>query len=412
MGILIALPAAAPAQADSDNSSPTKKQALMIKVGNLAEVGQPVTITVFSRHSHETIAGAPVYAIKTSNRVGPADRGNYTTPADEFEVLIESNGTLIGKTGSDGTVSAILSEAGRYLLVATKDSFIPGFARLQVQQVKEDGHKLRLNLQAPASSPAGQQVTIKVTCGVSGQAAENATVCAIRIPNALPPTIKPAPVPAENGTATQMVIGQQAAIIIDAEKEDALAGRLGKKEIMLGISNSAGEVTCTFNDPGMYMLLVRKAGYLPGARRINIQLDTTFKKLEIRAAFNLTIGEPSSIQVSDRSSGQPVEGAAVYSLKVENNRDLKQLPPTANDVKAQIIRTGNDAENVREKGILIGSTDSAGQVFYSFPSSGQYVLAAFKDGFIAGIARTNVLRAAGVTAVPFLQSTTTTAIEE
>jgi len=110
--------------------------------------------------------------------------------------------------------------------------------------------------------------------------------------------------------------------------------------------------------------------------------------------------------------GQPVEGASVYSLKVANNKDIKQMPPTANNVKAQIVRAWNDADSVREKGVLVGNTDSAGQVSYSFPSPGQYMLAAFKDGFITGIARTNVLRAAGVTTVPLLQSTTTTAIEE
>lgn len=412
MGILMVLPAVAPAQADSSKVNPVpliRKQALMIKVNNSVEVGQPVTISVFSRRSNETIAGAPVYAVKTSDRVGPADPGNYTTLTDEFEALIECDGTFIGTTGSDGTISAVLSEAGRYLLVATKDGFIPGFARLQV---KEDGQKFRLNLQAPTSFPAGQQVMIKVTYGVSGQAAENATICAIRTPNALPPTVKPAPVPAENGTATQMIIDQQASIIIDAEQEDALAGRLGKREIILGNSNSAGEVTYTFKDPGMYMLLVRKKGYLPGARRINIQSDTTLKSLEVKVVFNTAPGQPATIQITEKSSSQPVEGAAVYSLKVDNNKDIKQMPPTANNVKAQIVRAWNDADSVREKGVLVGNTDSAGQVSYSFPSPGQYMLAAFKDGFITGIARTNVLRAAGVTTVPLLQSTTTTAIEE
>ena len=412
MGILMVLPAVAPAQADSSKVNPVpliRKQALMIKVNNSVEVGQPVTISVFSRRSNETIAGAPVYAVKTSDRVDPADPGNYTTLTDEFEALIEFDGTFIGTTGSDGTISAVLSEAGLYLLVATKDGFIPGFARLQV---KEDGQKFRLSLQAPTSFPAGQQVMIKVTYGVSGQAAENATVCAIRTPNALPPTVKPAPVPAENGTATQMIIDQQASIIIDAEQEDALAGRLGKREIVLGNSNSAGEITYTFKDPGTYMLLVRKKGYLPGARRINIQSETTLKSLEVKVVFNTAPGQPATIQVTEKSSSQPVEGASVYSLKVANNKDIKQMPPTANNVKAQIVRAWTDADSVREKGVLVGNTDSAGQVSYSFPSPGQYMLAAFKDGFITGIARTNVLRAAGVTTVPLLQSTTTTAIEE
>jgi len=390
IGIAMALPAAVPTQADSGKNNPVpriKKQALMIKVDKTVEVSQPVTITVFSKHSHETIAGAPVYAIKTGNRVGPAGTDNYTTLTSEVEALIESDGTLIGTTGSNGTVSAVLSEAGRYLLLATKDGYVPDFARLQVKQITEDEQKLRLTLQAPASSPAGQQITIKVTNGSSGQAVDNATVSAFKTPNELPPIIRPAPQPVENGTATQMIIKQQAPIVLDTEQEDTLTGRLGKREIVLGSSNSAGEVFYTFTDPGMYMLLVRKNGYLPGARRINIQSDTALKSLDVKAVINTAADQPATIQVTEKSSSQPVEGAAVYSLKVETNRNVKQMPPTANNIKAQVAWAWNDAARVRENGVLVGNTDSAGQVAYSFPSSGQYVLAAFKDGYRAAITR-------------------------
>jgi hypothetical protein len=412
IGMVMVLPAAAPAHADAATVNPipsARIPALMIKVTDTVEMGQPATITVFSRPSHETIAGAPVYAIKTSGRVGPADPGNYTTLTGEFEAIMGSDGILIGTTGSDGTLSVVLTEAGRYWLIATKDGFIPGFARLQI---KESDSKTRLILQAPTSSPAGQQVTIKVTYGISGQAVENATVSAFKTAKLSPTTMKPAPVPVENGTATQMIIGRQAPIVIDAEQEDALAGRLGNKEITLGSTNSVGEVTYTFDDPGTYMLLVRKGGYLPGARRINIQPSTTSTSLEIKAAINLTTGQSSAIQVADKSSGQPVEGAAVYSLKVENNGYIKQMPPTANNFKAMIVRTLNDADSVRKKGVLVGNTDSSGQVSYSFPSPGQYMLAALKDGFFSDVARINVLRTDRVTTVPVPQPTIITTTEQ
>jgi hypothetical protein len=107
-----------------------------------------------------------------------------------------------------------------------------------------------------------------------------------------------------------------------------------------------------------------------------------------------------------------VEGAAVYSLKVENNGYIKQMPPTANNFKAMIVRTLNDADSVRKKGVLVGNTDSSGQVSYSFPSPGQYMLAAFKDGFVSGIARINVLRTASVTTVPIPQPTIFTTTEQ
>lgn len=388
IGMTMALPTAVPVRADSSKNNvlpSVKKHALMIKVDNPVVVGQPVTITVFSRPSHETIAGAPVYAIKTDNRVGPAGTDNYTTLVGEVEALMESDGTLLGISGSDGRLLATVSEAGRYLLVATKDGYTPGFARLQVKQKNENEQKLRLIMEAPTFTPTGQQITIKVTGGRSGQAVDNATISAIKTSGIIKPLVKPSPIPVENGTATQMVISQQAPVVIDTEQEDALAGRLGKREIVLGSSNSAGEVVYTFTDPGTYMLLARKNGYLPGARRINVQSDTALKSLEIKATVNITTGQSSSILVTEKSSSQPVEGAAVYSLKVENNRTIKQLPPTANNLKAQLIWAGNDAARVKENGVLVGNTDSAGQVSYSFPSSGQYMLAAFKDGYRAAI---------------------------
>ncbi len=384
IGITMVLPASVPTQADASNKGmlpQVKKSALTIKVENPVVVSQPVTISVFSRHSHETIAGAPVYAIKMGNRVGPAGTDNYTTLNANVEALIEADGTLLGTSGSDGRLLATISESGRYLLIATKDGYIPGFAKMVVKEKDESDQKLRLILQAPASAPAGQQITIKVTGGSSGQAVENATVSAIKTGPMLPPVVKPVPVPVENGTATQMVISQQAPIMIDAEKEAALAGRLGKREIVLGSSNSAGEVVYTFTDPGTFMLLARKSGYLPGARRINIQSENTSKSLEIKATVNIMTGQSSSLLVTEKISGQPVEGAAVYSLKAENNRALKQMPPTANNFKAQLILAGNDAARVKEKGVMVGYTDSAGQVTYSFPSPGQYILAAFKDGY-------------------------------
>ena len=272
IGIVMILPGTAPARADSDNVAPIEPAsipALMIKVANTIQAGQPVTITVFSRRSNETIAGAPVYAIKTSGRVAPAGTGNYTTADGELDTLTESNGISIGTTGSDGTLAFTLATAGRYLLIATKDGFIPGFTRLQV---REEVNKARLSLKAAASSPAGQQVTISVTDSVSNQATENATV---------------------------------------------------------------------------------------------------------------------------------------YALKVENSRDIKQVPPSANNGKGMIASAKNDAAMVRKKGMPVGSTDSAGQVSYNFPTPGQYILAAFKAGYLPALTRINIRQAAAVTPVPVPQAATT-----
>jgi hypothetical protein len=282
ISIVLVLPAAAPVRAESDNVTPPAPvgiPSLMVKVANTIQAGQPATITVYSRRSNETIAGATIYAIKTNSRAGAAGPGNSTTRDSEFEDSGESDGIqfealtrfegmLIGTTGDNGTVSATLAGVGRYLLIATKDGYIPGFARMQV---KAQGPKARLNLKAPAPISAGQQAIIGVTDSISGQATENATV---------------------------------------------------------------------------------------------------------------------------------------YALKVEKNKDIKPMPPAANSSKAVIGLAGGDADKARQNGVLVGSTDSAGQVSYSFPTAGQYFLAAFKAGYIPANARINILQAAALTPVPVPQAAT------
>jgi hypothetical protein len=280
MGILAVLPAAAPARADSGNVIPVAPAgipALMLKVENTVQAGQPATITVFSRRSSETIAGATVYAIKTSGKAVPSGPGKSTIRDSEleasgepdgirFEDLAASEGILIGTTGSDGTLSAPLAGIGRYLLVATKDGYIPGFARL----------------------------------------------------------------------------------------------------------------------------LVRGAG--------------NQSKLDIKVVLNAIAGQPAGIQVTQKSDGQATENATVYALKMEIGKDLKLMPPTANNGKAVIGLAVGDAERARQNGVLVGRTDSSGRVSYSFPTPGQYILAAFKAGYGPGFTRINTRQLSALNPVPVPQA--------
>ncbi len=288
IGILAVLPAAAPARADSVNVTPVAPvgiPALMIKVENTIQVGQPATITVFSRRSNQTIAGATVYAIKTSGKAVPSGPGNSTTidgvsedsgesDGIRFEALAGAEGILIGTTGSDGTLSATLAGVGRYLLIATQDGYIPGFARLLARGAVNQG------------------------------------------------------------------------------------------------------------------------------------------KLNIKVILNVVAGQPAGIQVTQTSDGQATENATVYALKMEIGKNLKQMPPTANNGKAGIGLAGGDADRARQNGVLVGSTDSAGKVTYSFPSPGQYILAAFKAGYAPGLTRINTRQATAVTPVPVPQANTTTTTEQ
>ncbi len=552
LALAITMLAAAPALADS--SGDTKPQlsslaSLVIKAPNTVEVGQPATVTVFGKRGHEAIAEAPVYALKTSDLVITSDAVNYTALLGEYEALAEAKGTLFGTTGSDGTVSGKFIETGRFMLVATKDGYIPGFARLTVTLAARTGLNIKapgsvevnkpatisvterytgqlvakaaiygriittlnvppataappdklvqpqviasssataslsqpqvisatatvaaatvikadpsvsaadvqlasevsmsgifigytdnngqviyafaeggdylltarkenytpgfakitvtiadqkqLSIRAPASAAAGQQVTIKAVEGNGGQPVEKAAIYAFSPGIIMPPTVRQAPAPADNGTATAAVIDSALSPVTSAEAQ-ILINENKDRSFFIGHTGNNGELHFTFKDPGLYVLVAVKDGYLPGGARINIKGIQPAKALEINALFNMSAGQPVYIKVWEKGSNQPVAKAAVYVLKISDSSvinvmppgvnndkaqngkisitaEVKVMPPTANNDKAQ-----GEANRAREKGAFAGYTDDNGQAAFSFSSSGQYILAAFKDGY-------------------------------
>lgn len=552
VALAMIMPAAPPALADSGSESQPQLStppSLMIKSPNTVEAGQSATVTVFSKHGHEAVAGASVYVLKIGSLVIGANAANYTALLGEYEALAEAKGILFGTTGSDGTVKGNLSETGRFMLVATKDGYIPGFARLTVTlaarvalninapgsaevnkpvtisvtgrytgqpvakaavygrpntalnvphvtaappvkpvqpqvtasssaavsvsgpqvisatetasatviradpsnsaadvqlatQVSmsgillgytddngrliytfpEGGYYLltsikenyipgfakisiiladqkKLGVSAPASAAAGQQVTIKADEGNGGQPVEKAAIYAFRPGIIMPPTIQPVTAPADNGTATAGYYPDPAVSPVTSAEAQILIGENKDRSFFIGYTNSNGEVQFTFKDPGLYVMVAVKDGYLPGGARINIKGIQPSKALEINALFNTSAGQPATLKVWEKGANQPVARAAVYVLKTGDSGDIKAMPPTADNDKAQNGKgkVSSDAKTMpptvnndkaqgetnraREKGILAGYTDHKGQVVFTFDSSGQYVLAAFKEGY-------------------------------
>jgi hypothetical protein len=163
---------------------------------------------------------------------------------------------------------------------------------------------------------------------------------------------------------------------VTSAEAQILIGENKDRSFFIGYTNSNGEVQFTFKDPGLYVMVAVKDGYLPGGARINIKGIQPSKALEINALFNTSAGQPATLKVWEKGANQPVARAAVYVLKTGDSSDIKAMPPTANNDKAQ-----GEANRAREKGILAGYTDHKGQVVFTFDSSGQYVLAAFKEGY-------------------------------
>lgn len=82
------------------------------------------------------VVGADVYAVKM-DAVEP-DPGLREPDArrngvdERYAAVAKDKGFLIGKTGEDGKLAYTFTEKGRYLLVAVKDGYLPGFDRIRI----------------------------------------------------------------------------------------------------------------------------------------------------------------------------------------------------------------------------------------------------------------------------------------
>ena len=375
---------------------------LGIKAPGSAEVNASITFLVIDRSNGQGIAGAALWALRTEDMTGTAEPVWQSLVAgsaqneviEKYKSLAKDSGILLGYSDDSGRVIYAFKDKGRYMLTAVKDGYAPGFNQVKVTL---SGQK-QLGVRAPASAAAGQQVTIKAFESNGGQPVEKAAVYAFNPKIITPPTIQQAPAPVDNGTATAAVIDPAGSPVTSAEAQ-ILINENKDRSFLIGYTGNNGELQFTFKDPGLYVLVAVKDGYLPGGTRINIKGIQPAKALEINALFNISSGQPVCIKVSEKGNNQPVAKAGVYVLKISDSGDIKVMPPTANndkaqnskgsitaDIKAMPPTANNDkaqgeANRAREKGAFAGYTDDTGQVVFTFSSSGQYILAAFKDGY-------------------------------
>ena len=375
---------------------------LSIKAPGSAEVGASVTFLVIGRSDGQGIAGAALWALRTEDMTGTAEpvwqsliEGFAQNEViEKYKSLAKGSGILLGYSGDSGQVVYTFKNKGRYMLIAIKDGYAPGFSQVKVTF---SGQK-QLGVRAPASAAAGQQVTIKAVEDNGGQPVEKAAIYAFNPGIIMPPTVQQSPAPADNGTATAAVIDSALSPVTSAEAQ-ILINENRNRSFFIGHTGNNGEVQFTFKDPGLYVLVAVKDGYLPGGAKIDIRLYNRPKPLEINALFNISAGQPVNIRVWEKGTNQPVAKAAVYVLKISDSGVIYVIPPTANNGKAQngkgsitaevkaVPPTSNsdkaqgEANRAREKGAFAGYTDDNGQVPFIFSSSGQYILAAFKDGY-------------------------------
>jgi hypothetical protein len=311
------------------------RAALAIKAPEVAGVGQLVTIKVVEDNTGKPVPRAGVWAVDVNYLEDATD------DAEAYASLADKYGEFLGWTNRNGKVFHRFGEAGRYLLVAVKDGFIPGFAQIAIKPLKE------LAIRAPDVAGVGQLVTITVYEKYIGIPVPGAGVWVVDVNN-LEDEIN------------------------DAEAYASLAEKYGE---FLGWTDRNGNLFHRFSEPGRYVLVAVKDGLIPGFAQIAIK---PLKALAIRAPDVARVGQLVTITVVERHIGVPIPKAGVWAV------DVKDIQNDTSNAEAYV--------SVAEKyGEFLGWTDDNGNVFHRFNEAGRYVLVAVKHGLIPGFDRITIL---------------------
>lgn len=384
--LLLLLPAALMLQAAAVSADQNNKltqpvvarPTLMIRTAAQITTKQPLNITIYSKYGRETIAGVFVYAVSMNDVVIAADSDNYTTLLRRYEALAISSGVLIGTTGTDGKLTGSLSQSGRYLLVASKGGFIPGFSRLTVTL----SDRKALNIQSQGHAIAGQVTVIKVTERYSYQPVSGVAVYA------------------------QQIIRTNPA---DTPSAVTYAEQVKSSGIFLGNTGNDSILKYTFSEVGHYVLVAILDGCTPGFGRIIISNEANNNKqqLGIKATSPAYINKPVLFKVYDRENGQAAGNATIYGFKGIVNVSSPAIKPSPSSTKnvmstAMIINVANasavstaEAEKLllqsQLQPITLGVTGSNGEITYKFSEAATYTLVAFKDNYLPAGYRLNVI---------------------
>jgi hypothetical protein len=345
-------------------------KALGIKAPLDARVGEEVTITVYERGTEQPVENALVFAI--SPGAAEALQAEITTLREDttvnatsidYEALARRYGELIGITNEYGEIQHTFDKAGRYLLIAVKADYLPGFARINIWPTIK-----ALGIKAPATAQVGEVITITVFERGTGALVEAAGVWALSRENA--------EIVKEEVSRLQ----EETATVEDIDYE-SLVGIYGE---FIGWTNENGEVTHAFDEAGCYVLVAVKQGYFPAFRVIRIW--TTPKALVIDAPKTAAVGEVVTIGVSERRTGEAVEGAFVFALSRDNAVALNEEITSIREA-GEIAAVDIDYEALANAyGELIGITNGAGEVYHAFDEAGWYLLLAVKPDYLPGFA--------------------------
>ncbi len=426
MALMVLASAAVPALADSgqeaskgeDNSKPTFR-ALGIRAPRVAFAGHETNIMVYERGTHDPVAGAGIWAVTWDDaktlRSEVAD-----TISDEaaivdmynYESMAELYGEFLGNTNEDGQLNHVFNETGRYVLVAVKDGYYPGFARLTIRNMPH-----ALGIKAPRVAGVNEDVTMTIYERFTHDPVAEAGVWAFSRDNA--------------ETVRKEIADIRSGIQADAQEYDyeSIIDTYGE---YLGRTNNEGQLTHAFDQTGKYILVTWKMGYWPGFASITIKDQRP--ALAIRAPRYSRVGQEITMTVCERpnqagvvmsptSIGNAVEVPSIMAetgltavskervnpIKVRPNIDVEAVCNSVGGAGIWAV-SRNDTETLRKEiednitnseiasteydyesslnsyGEFLGRTDSQGKLAHAFDEAGKYVLITWKKGYRPGFA--------------------------
>jgi hypothetical protein len=230
--------------------------ALAIRAPQQADVNEPVSLTVYEKSSGEPVQGAGIWAFTRvqaealQNDIAAMRESDQTlNPETDWESLLAVRGVFLGRTGDNGELVTGFAEEGGYLLLAAKPRYLPARAGIRIGSQRKP-----LVLQVQGRARVNEEVPVHVMGRVSGEAVEGAGVWALT---------------RDEAEALQREIEGLRTADTNLNETD-FSALLNGHGFYLGATDERGNLVTGFSQPGLYVLVTWKPGYLPGFGVIHI----------------------------------------------------------------------------------------------------------------------------------------------
>lgn len=370
--LLVLSPMTALAQTEGENREgpkPKLEGSLAIVAPRMALVGKEMTLRVFLRENQEPFAGAGVWMLteeeaqQLKEKMAELREEGKLDKEKDYGSIVDDYGTFLGETGEDGRLSHTFTEVGRYLLVAAEKKYFPDFSPIGVRDIPK-----ALGIEAPRQVPVGEEFTLTVFQKQTQEPVESAGVWALTREEA------------EELKEAMTALREDTSLPPEEKDYEAVVSAHGA---FLGRTDGDGQLTHAFTEPGGYLLVAVKKGYLPGFSPIAVG-NVMPQALAIWAPWRAQVDEEVSMTVFQRATHEPIAGAGVWALTRDKIKVLQEETAALRE-DSSIAPEEKDYEAlVSAHGTFLGRTDEEGQLTHTFDEGGVYLLVAAKKGSLPG----------------------------